>query len=545
MHLDRSKRMPMKKLIIVAAMILSALLVCQALSLNQSITIPSSGRILAMQSRAGESQWRGMGFAQDDESSGMNWTLIAQTCASYGINFVTIESVRNYEVFAEGKWYVGSGYVNLTWAISAFHSYGIKVFANMDPMYKEYNRDGIDRDTWWIPGGGNLSSLQEYSRTNSGGWLDIANPASISLLKSLTQELVSNFSIDGMSFDYLRWDDYLMPYGNYDMQQFQSDTGLDVGVSYSTWLADVVPVYYPYTSTPTGGNGIYYAEFMKWRNDLVTTLLQNITQWALAINPNLTFGCTPHTLQFAGKPEPDYYTFRHGQDPANWIRKGLIQWIAPMIYPNSNSTSDVAAYLSGLPGLMQNEQNYNLGGAHGIIPLCPVITAGGGAEGSPTYDISTFVTAIKTILANGADGWLIGYGNGPGTTTTQGGLSIVPYIAALNLPETFAITNIAESSLSSTSKQISWTTSSLANSTVEYNSSQLFVWSQLTATDMPIAFPYWKDNHVTGFLVTDAANVTSHVITLTGLTPGTKYYFRIQSGDPSGIATTPMMMFST
>ncbi|MGB8779812.1 MAG: family 10 glycosylhydrolase [Candidatus Bathyarchaeia archaeon] len=538
----------MKKALIVAAVIiLSALLVCQA-SLNQSITIPSSGHILATQSivRAAESQWRGVGFGQDEISSTNNWTLIAQTCASFGVNFVTIDSIRNYEVFADGTFNFGnttlSGYYNVSWAISAFHSYGIKVYLNLDTMYKSFGGDGVQRDCEYL--NGNLTPVWYYQLgttppTGNGGWLDIANPASITLWQSLTTQLVTDYpGIDGLSFDYTRWDD-VMPVNPDAYTLFQQQTGLDTTANYTQWIQDIAPPSY-------GGDGLYYTQWLEWRTNLVTTLVQDIEQWALAINPNLTFGCTPHKLQFAGEPEPDYWTVGEGQDTAAWIKLGLMQWIAPMFYSPTNSTSDVAQLIAGIPGLMQNEENYNTGAAHGIIPICPSLNAAGGWGGTgQTYNTSTFVTEVNLVMANGGDGWLVTYGQGPGETNTAGALSTIPYLAALNLPQTFSLTKITLTALSSTSEQISWTTSSAANSTVEYNSSQLFAWSQLTVNDVGVVFPYWKDSHVTGFLVTDAASVTSHVITLTGLTPGTKYYFRIQSADPSGIATTPVMMFST
>jgi len=538
---------PTKKLVVVATIILSALVVCQATSLNQSITIPSSGSILVTQSTGAKSQIRSTSFGESDGQNA-NWTLIASTCASYGINQVCIDSVRNYIVTVQGTWPVPSlGYLNLTWAVSAFHSYGIKVFAGMDPMFKSYSGDGINRDSYIIPYNGNLSQLETYTAENGYGWLDIANPASVTLLHKLVNQLVSNYSIDGMTFDYLRWDGYLMPYGNYDMQQFQYDTGLDVGVSYSQWLQDVVPVDYPYTSTPTGGNGKYYAQFMEWRNNLVTTLLQNITQWALAINPNLKFGCTPHALVFSSRPEPDYYTFRDGQDPANWIRLGLIQWIAPMMYPNSNSTSDLAAFLNSLPGLMQNEENYNTGGPHGVIPIVPTLTSGGPEfNNGNTYTTGDFTSWVSSLVANGADGFNIAYQTGPGSASQAAGPSVVSYLAALGLPNppTFALTNITVT-VSGSSATVQWKTTLPANSLIIYNTpTAIYTWSQKNATDMlSSGFPYWQCSLPSGTIVSNSTLNTNHVFILTGLT-ASSYVFQVRSTDPSGTAFSTQQTFT-
>jgi uncharacterized lipoprotein YddW (UPF0748 family) len=513
--------MPMKKLIVLATMILSAVLVCQALSAYQSISIPSSGRILIIQSsaRVAESQWRGVLVGQQDESNA-NWTLMASTLAPYGINFVDIDVIRNYETAYTStvvSQSLVSPAINFTQAINVFHSYGIQVYAHFSTMMKAYHLDGINRSVEYLPSG-SLTPTDYYN----GAWLDIANPATPPLIQALVHELVSNYRIDGIVFDYTRWDDF-MPVNPDAFTQFQTDTGLDTSVSYTQWISDIAP-------TSHGGNAKYYTQFYEWRTQLVDTFVRNITQWALAINPNLKFGATPHSIYVN---HPDYWSFDQGQDCAYWISQGYIQFVMPMYYTGDFQQD------------MQAWETYTTGGAHGLIPIVPCITAGGSSF-SYNNTVAQVVSYVSTILANGADGWMInGYG-GPGANPTSGDLDLTTYFAALTLPQTFALTNISTQALNSTSEQISWITSSVANSTVEYNSSQLFVWSQLTSTNMTSSgFPYWQNNHIKGFLTINTASVTNHAITLTGLTPGTKYYFRIQSGDPSGIATTPVMMFST
>jgi len=56
--------------------------------------------------------------------------------------------------------------------------------------------------------------------------------------------------------------------------------------------------------------------------------------------------------------------------------------------------------------------------------------------------------------------------------------------------------------------------------------------------DSRVNFYYWDIDHVLGTVVEEAPPLTNHSITLTGLSPGTMYYFRVQSQDPSGIATS-------
>jgi uncharacterized lipoprotein YddW (UPF0748 family) len=520
--------MPIKTSILVATMILSALLASQALSLNQSITIPGSGYIVAMQSRAAESQWRGVLLGGDTTA---NYTLIASTLSPYGVNFVVPYVIWSYKSAYHSYVVNYNGGLDFTALINAFHAQGIQVYAYYGTMLDSYYGDSIDRGSWYIPYGQPVSALAEYggAPTWHGGWLDIANPASVTLVHNIINELVGNYSIDGICFDYTRWDDYIMPCGNYDFAQFKADMGLDTNATYTQWLQDICPI-----SWGSGNTGIYTTQFLEWRNNLITTFVHNMTQWALAINPNLKFDTTCHTVG-GGSSNPDYYTTGQGQDVAAWIKDGSVQSINPMIYQSS-----VSAYHNWVI----IEENLRTAGAHGNVPIVPTITDDLGNTHTTTP--AQFASWVNASISAGADGWLIMNYGGPGAGASNTYPDITPFLNQLNLTANFALTSITATALSSGSEQISWITSSVANSTVEYNSSQLYVWSQLNATDeIASGFPYWQDIHVTGNVITNTTTTTNHVITLNGLTVGTTYYFRIQSGDPSGIATTPVMTFST
>jgi uncharacterized lipoprotein YddW (UPF0748 family) len=519
----------MKKTLIAAAVvILSTLLVCQALSLNQSITIPSSGRILAMHSRAAESQLRGVFYSATSSMSPNNWNTIAATLAPYGINMFDVEVLNDHFAYFPNP-YVAYTNSNISGCIAAFHSYGISVYAHIDTMIGALNSD---TQCYYLPD----SSTFPTTNVSLYNWLDIANPIVMTYMKPLIQYMVGNYSFDGLVLDYSRWGGD-MPYGSYDMQQFQHDTGLDVGMPWSTWMSDVL-------APSKGGNGKYYEQFMDWRANLVTAWVGNISQWALAINPNLKIGASPHGFGYDAM-KPDYARWNSGQDFASWIRLGYINWVAPMLY--NSYTVPLNQYYLAFAGAVRAMIGNCTGAAHGQVPIYAFLTLW---PGGAAANVTNFVNQVNAINGVGGDGWILWCYAGPGSTNSYGYPDIRQYLNASGLglpdPSTFALTDVTATALNSTSEQISWTTSSVANSTVEYNSSQLFVWSQLNATDqIASGFPYWQNNHITGFLISNATSVTNHAITLTGLTPGTKYYFRIQSGDPSGIAATAVMTFST
>jgi len=85
------------------------------------------------------------------------------------------------------------------------------------------------------------------------------------------------------------------------------------------------------------------------------------------------------------------------------------------------------------------------------------------------------------------------------------------------------ITSIATSGISQTSATITWTTDTSANSQVNYGPTTSY-----------------------GSSMANAAYVTSHSVTLSGLTAGTLYHFDVQSADPSNnLATSPDFSFTT
>jgi hypothetical protein len=467
---------------------------------------------------------RGVFIAQQSLFSSINFTTIAETLAPYGINTVLVESVNNYKTLYQSQYVPTYFYnpVNFTECINTFHSYGIQVYAHFDTMLRAYAGDGIKRNAWYLPSGGTEANIQEYY---GNGWLDIANPYAQSLVHDLINELVTNYpELDGICFDYTRWDDY-MPLGNctteeeiasnYDRLSLISYTGLSDVV----WPDDVLPV-------ANGGTGKYLTEFREWRCDIINDFVKNMTEWALAINPNLKFGASPHSIGSYGLP-PDYWPYQQGQDPIYWIKEGYIDWVAPMIY-----SDDVDDYTLGVEGYI----NYATGTAHGLVPICPFISNQlGGHTGDP-YNFTTeqLKEYVDAIISAGGDGWIIWEYGGPGDGTNSGSPDIRPYLDALGLPNppTFTLGNIALQSLNSTSIEISWDTTLETNSTVECSSSPLYTWAMVNNTQN--TFYYWKITHVPGIVVENSTLATTHSVIITGLPA--PYYIHIMSGDPSGIA---------
>jgi hypothetical protein len=301
-------------------------------------------------------------------------------------------------------------------------------------------------------------------------------------------------------------------------------TGLGAGLSYSQWVADVVPA-------SDGGNGQWNARFLDWRVQVLNNLVANMTTWIHQIRSNVTIAATAWDYGFLN---PYYWRYYIGLDPSYWAYDGSVNWICPMMYGPYNDSDD-----------MQGFEQWSTGGAHGMMPLVPFITdlnnnanLRAGNMTLADWDMTT-----SSILQNGADGVIIWEYGGPGDNPYSGSPDIRPYLSALGWPNppTFAMSATKVAVLNSTSVQISWTTSLPSTSLVEYSENPLFN-ATLTGTSPD---DYYQINHNRGTIVSSTANVTSHAVTLTSLKPVTNYYFRVQSQDLSGIATSNVLTFNT
>ncbi len=177
---------------------------------------------------------------------------------------------------------------------------------------------------------------------------------------------------------------------------------------------------------------------------------------------------------------------------------------------------------------------YGVGGPEGKIPLVILI-----ANQFPVLKTPSELKAeVDVLREEGADGWMIWRYTGPGV----GGVDIQPYFEAIDRPQTFLLKKI-KAVPTAKACTITWTTDLPATSKVEYSTSPLFNASR--KYDQAQDFDYWDINHVEGTVVEDATLVTSHSITLTGLQEGMLYYYRVQSGDQSGIATSRVYELKT
>lgn len=458
--------------------------------------IPTIGPSVARESDKSEIRYL---FVHSFSFANPDWDLIAQTAKDYGINMLVIEaapSLMRY-VYWQSAYRPSWGYV-LADAIAAAHARGMELHISagvllspLDDEYKVVGPDGLLKD-WGCP-------TKQASRT---------------LLRNLMEEVASNYDIDGFIFDYIRYDTHDMCYCDECKAKFIADTGLtDV-----QWTSDVVE------------GGRYHNEFMEWRIQPINELVRDMRSWLLAVKPDLKIGA----FGWRSPPGwPTYWRYWIGQDWTYWVKEGWLDWVFPMIYVNSGD-------IIGLTGQFEDILKYQVGGPEGKIPVAPILTNVEKPEFRTPKTPEDFKLEVDKLRELGADGWGVWRYGGPGDNS--GAPDIRDYLNVIDLYPVFSIQNI-NALPTADACTITWTTDLPTTSRVEFSTSPLFTANY--KYDSRVDFHYWDIDHVPGTIVEDMTLVTSHSVTLTGLLPGTKYYFRVQSEDQYGTVTSKIYEFTT
>jgi len=134
--------------------------------------------------------------------------------------------------------------------------------------------------------------------------------------------------------------------------------------------------------------------------------------------------------------------------------------------------------------------------------------------------VANHSVTVTGLTANQTYYFMVGstdaFGNGPDTSTTDNNPSVQQYFTTELTPDTAApvISSVTIAGTTNNTAIITWTTDEPSNSMVQYGAGS--TWGNYL----------WSEN--------DAGMVTSHTVTLTGLTGGNTYYFMVGSNDASG-----------
>jgi len=453
-------------------------------SLGGAVNITNTGRIgLATSNITYKSEIRGVFGFETLYGTGHNWALIAQTLKQYGINtfFMNDQSSTGRRPDSE-----------ISAAIAACHAQGIEYHSVIACLCDA----GLEGETNAINSAG--VAVSPYLQC----------PIKIrSLFKANLESYLNTFAVDGIMLDFIRYEGSDWCYCPQCRAAFEA------------WLGEG-----PITDwTPFYPDQSRWGDYIEWRTIPVTELVRDIRTWAKAIKPNLKISEAAWTYF---QDCPVYWRKYIGQDTGKWIKEGYIDFVAPMMYTSN---------LAEVQEFVRDDQKYMTGGVEGKIPLLCFLDC---SRGATPAEIKAEIDYARSV---GIDGWILWRYGGPGAGDSAASYPDVrDYLSILNMPDTFSVNEIKVAP-KQTEATISWTTELPATSRVEYNTSSLFtsIWS--TWSDMH----YWWNQHVEGLITENGTSTIDHSITLTGLSPGTKYYFRVQSQGMSGTAASEVLTFTT
>jgi len=205
--------------------------------------------------------------------------------------------------------------------------------------------------------------LQRDRNGNEVLWLCPSDPRNFALERDSMLEVVRNYPVDGIHFDYIRYPGSHACFCEGCRRRFEEAAGVKV----NKWPDDAL-------KPPLKDR------FMKWRQDQITRLVRAVATEARRIRPGVMVSAAVFNNW-------ESHRFSVGQDWKLWIEEGLLDFVCPMDYtPDPDRLAEMVA----------NQVEW----VGGRVPLYPGI----GAWRIP--DVAGLVDQIERARSLGADGFL-------------------------------------------------------------------------------------------------------------------------------------------
>jgi len=187
-------------------------------------------------------------------------------------------------------------------AVSAAHKYGLAIHA------WKVNFNLSTADTTFVS---RMRAEERLQRDVDGAevtWLCPSHPDNFDLEVASLLEVVRNYPVDGLHFDYIRYPNSRGCFCQGCRLRFETQTGHQV----DTWPDDVV-------------TGDLAEIFQPWRRQQITRLVRAVSIKARRIRPRIEISAAV----FSDWPQT---RLSIGQDWVNWIEEGYLDFVCPMDY---------------------------------------------------------------------------------------------------------------------------------------------------------------------------------------------------------------------
>lgn len=400
---------------------------------------------------------------------------------THGMNTLVIQAYGNGMALypsqvAPRSTLVVSGFDQLEIAIRLAHAEGIEVHAWLN-VIKVWSGSSLPSDPnhvinqhpeWAMVDGSGRSSLDNIAPGGGTAFFCPERAGFVAYLRDLCRELAVRYpDLDGVHLDYIRYPGVDTCYCDAHKAAFRAAHGRD----------------------PTRGD----PEFVRWKEDDITDLVSSIHDDLAGIQPDMLL--TAAVFRRGGQVSQDTY---------EWLRRGKLDAVFPMIYTSSNSSFD---------DLSRDFREHSGGRL-----VVPGINAGSGQVGEQ----------IRIARANGCQGWCIFASSTCGAAARAETLAETGGLAMQNArrpwkdgtPDTEAplVHSFAQGQVTANAAVFTWSTDEASVGSV-------------TLTDAAGAATVGASTSAGGF---------EHRAVVTGLTAGRDYSFEVVSTDLAG-NTTPQV----
>ncbi len=215
-----------------------------------------------------------------------------------------------------------------------------------------------------------ISQMRAASRTqvdangNPIDWLCPSNPLNQQLELDSLLEVATNYDVDGIHFDYIRYPDETCCYCDGCRARFQADTGLTA----TNWPQDCY-------------SGSLKSAYRDWRAAQIAKLVRSVSEAVRAVRPN---------VKISAAVFPNYPSCRTsiGQDWISWAQNGYLDFLCPMDYTES---------MNYFQGMIETQSGY----VAGAVPLYPGVGYTAISTGRMTPDLGLEQLRITRQLKTG------------------------------------------------------------------------------------------------------------------------------------------------
>ncbi|MDP6456032.1 MAG: family 10 glycosylhydrolase [Candidatus Marinimicrobia bacterium] len=226
----------------------------------------------------------------------------------------------------------------LEYAVLRGHDLGLKIHAWLN-VYLIWSSDHLPEDEQhvynqfpeWIDKTSLGKSTSAANSSNGNGntlrFLSPAHPGVTNHLVKVIREVLTEYEIDGIHLDYIRYGDSDFGYNIAARIEFERRSGVDPLKLFTSSGYGMDPVWNEETRK-------LMQEWDQFRREMVTDFVKRCSVIILNMNP----GCL---LTAAVKPNPKQARDRYFQEWDKWLTEGLVDYVVPMNY-----ASDIRGFAS-------------------------------------------------------------------------------------------------------------------------------------------------------------------------------------------------------